>query len=52
VGTVCFAWASKEAGCEAQTCHFTGDRAEVREQSVRHALRGLIERVDSPTVFA
>ncbi len=52
VGTVCFAWASKDGGCEAQTCYFTGDRAEVREQSVRHALRGLIERVDSPTVFA
>jgi nicotinamide-nucleotide amidase len=52
VGTVCFAWASKEGGCEAQTCLFAGDRAEVREQSVRHALRGLIERVDSPTGFA
>jgi nicotinamide-nucleotide amidase len=52
VGTVCFAWASKDGGCEAQTCYFSGDRAAVREQSVRHALRGLIERVDSPTVFA
>lgn len=45
VGTVCFAWASKEGGCEAQTCYFSGGRAEVREQAVRHALRGLIERV-------
>lgn len=45
VGTVCFAWSRKDAGCEAQTCFFSGDRAAVREQSVRHALNGLIERV-------
>jgi nicotinamide-nucleotide amidase len=50
VGTVCFAWASKEAGCEAQTCYFTGDRAEVREQSVRHALRGLLERIGAQSI--
>lgn len=65
VGTVCFAWAGREAGdnaggevdCEtgdeigrgingeAQTMHFTGDRAAVRAQAVRHALRGLLERL-------
>jgi len=47
VGTVCFAWAGKDGGCEAQTCHFSGDRAAVREQSVWHALNGLIERLGS-----
>jgi nicotinamide-nucleotide amidase len=47
VGTVCFAWASKEGGCEAKTCLFSGDRASVREQSVRYALNGLIDRVES-----
>lgn len=52
VGTVCFAWAAKEAGCEAQTCHFTGDRAEVREQAVRHALRGLLERLVGSAISA
>ena len=52
VGTVCFAWASKEGGCEAQSCRFTGDRAAVREQSVRHALTGLLERITSATVNA
>ena len=31
VGTVCFAWAEKDGGCEAQTCHLSGDRAEVRQ---------------------
>ncbi len=52
VGTVCFAWASKDGGCEAQTCRFTGDRAAVREQSVRYALTGLLERITSVTVNA
>lgn len=52
VGTVCFAWARKDGGCEAQTCLFDGDRAAVREQSVRHALRGLNERIESATYSA
>ena len=52
VGTVCFAWASKEGGCEAQTCLFSGDRASVREQSVRYALNGLIDRVESAVYSA
>jgi nicotinamide-nucleotide amidase len=50
VGTVCFAWAQKNAGCEAQTCHFPGARQTVREQSVGHALRGLIERTQAATL--
>ncbi|MBK6355355.1 MAG: nicotinamide-nucleotide amidase [Betaproteobacteria bacterium] len=52
VGTVCFAWASKEGGCEAKTCLFSGDRASVREQSVRYALNGLIDRVESAVYSA
>ena len=52
VGTVCFAWAEKDGGCEAQTCLFTGDRAAVREQSVRHALQGLIRRLETTPLFA
>lgn len=52
VGTVCFAWASDEGGCEAQTCQFTGDRAAVREQSVRHALKGLLERLSAQSLIA
>lgn len=46
VGTVCFAWAAKAGGCEAQICHFSGERAAVREQTVRHALRGLLARLE------
>lgn len=52
VGTVCFAWAAKDGGCEAQTCHFAGDRAAVREQSVRHALRGLFQRLGTIPMLA
>lgn len=50
VGTVCFAWAQKDGGCEAQTCRFAGDREAVRAQSVRHALQGLLERLASATL--
>lgn len=52
VGTVCFAWARQGAGCQAQTRHFSGDRAAVREQSVRHALMVLLERVGECTMLA
>ena len=52
VGTVCFAWARKEGGCEAQTCHLAGDRQAVRAQSARHALLGLLERLDTATTAA
>lgn len=45
VGMVCFAWAYRDDGCEAQTCLFSGDRAEVRAQSVCHALAGLLKRI-------
>lgn len=52
VGTVCFAWAQRDAGCEAQTCRFAGDRASVREQAVHHALRGLLTRIEISTFSA
>jgi len=45
VGTVCFAWAQKDGGCVAETCHFDGDREAVRAQSVRHALNGLLAQM-------
>ncbi|MCL2636450.1 MAG: CinA family protein [Betaproteobacteria bacterium] len=52
VGTVCFAWAAKEGGCAAQTRQFAGDRAAVREQSVRHALRGLLQCFEAAPALA
>lgn len=50
VGTVCFAWAQRDGGCEAQTCVFAGERAAVREQSVIHALWGLLARIEASFV--
>ncbi|MBV8658708.1 MAG: CinA family protein [Burkholderiales bacterium] len=41
VGTVCFAWATP-SGTHSETCHFNGDRAAVRRQTVDHALAGLL----------
>ena len=47
VGTVCFAWVVMDEAAQSETMHFDGDRAQVREQSVRHALGGLLLRVAS-----
>lgn len=41
VGMVCFAWQAGERQ-HTQTCLFAGDRAAVRQQSVKQALSGLI----------
>lgn len=47
VGMVCFGWALRGRETEVETAHLPGDRAAVREASVSHALRGLLERLDS-----
>ncbi|WP_428772897.1 CinA family protein [Vibrio sp.] len=39
VGTVCFAWADSSGWQHVQTCHFDGDRGQVRTQAVNHALQ-------------
>lgn len=52
VGTVCFAWARREGGCEAVTAHFPGDRAAVRARAVAFALEGLLVRLDGRTAVA
>lgn len=44
VGTVCFAWAGPDGRLDAETRRFAGERADVRAQSVAHALRGLLAR--------
>lgn len=41
VGTVCFGWATPTQ-TQTETHRFSGDRQQVREQSVAHALAGLI----------
>lgn len=42
VGTVCFAWAVRNGEAQSATLHFSGDRDQVRRESVRYALNQLI----------
>jgi nicotinamide-nucleotide amidase len=46
VGTVCFGWAAVDGGIDVETCHFVGDREQVRRQSVAYAMRGILQRTD------
>lgn len=43
VGTVCFAWADDSGWLLVETQCFSGDRASVRDQAVRYALKVLTE---------
>ncbi|MES2534408.1 MAG: CinA family protein [Pseudomonadota bacterium] len=45
VGTVCFGWATKD-GTHTERLVFSGDRRSVREQTVAHALQGLIRFIE------
>jgi nicotinamide-nucleotide amidase len=45
VGTVCLAWAGGDRATTSMTCHFAGDREQVRYQAVQTALEGLIKQV-------
>ena len=47
VGTVCFAWATKDGRARAETRRFAGDREAVRRQSVERALQGVLELLDA-----
>jgi nicotinamide-nucleotide amidase len=43
VGTVCFAWMRADGQVRSATAQFTGDREQVRRQSVVLALNGLLQ---------
>jgi nicotinamide-nucleotide amidase len=45
VGTVCFGWANGDA-VHTERLVFTGDRHSVREQTVVHALQGLLRFIN------
>jgi nicotinamide-nucleotide amidase len=45
VGTVCFGFARKSGEVCSETVVFSGNRSEVREQAVAHALTGLLQRL-------
>jgi nicotinamide-nucleotide amidase len=50
VGMVCFGWARRGGATDVETLHFPGDRAAVREATVRHALRGVLERLGDASI--
>ncbi len=47
VGTVCFGWALRDNAVHAESCLFDGERNSIREQSVEHALSGLLKLLES-----
>jgi len=47
VGTVCFAWSTRDGETRTAQAHFEGDRAVVREQSELMAVQGLIDILES-----
>ena len=50
VGTVCFGWAVRKPSgisSDSDSQRFEGNRNEVRVQSVAHALRGVLDRLES-----
>ena len=47
VGTVCFAW-SMNGKTHTERIHLDGDRQSIREQSVAHALKGLLQFLATP----
>lgn len=44
VGTVCFGW-SVAGKIHAETIYFTGDRDQIRQQSIQHSLDRLIQLI-------
>jgi nicotinamide-nucleotide amidase len=46
VGTVCFAWQRRGRAARVETQHFSGDRNNVRQQAVLHALRVLLNELE------
>lgn len=48
VGTVWFGW-TVAGQTEAEVMHFDGDRHAVRQATVNHALRGLVQRIAAHT---
>ena len=45
VGTVWFAWKFPKKPIVSEVCHFTGNRAAVRQQTVAHALKQILHNL-------
>ena len=48
VGSVCFAWGTKDGSRRSETKRYSGDREAVRRQSVEHALKGVLALLAAP----
>lgn len=46
VGTVWFAWKLPKKSIISEVCHFSGDRAAIRAQTVKHALHQLVNNLE------
>ncbi len=51
VGTVCFGFADLSGWQQIETCHFNGNRAEVRQQVVHYALATVVDYLQSGSNF-
>lgn len=47
VGTVCIAWQLPAQAVHVQTCHFSGNRQQIRHDAVKHALQILLQRLSA-----
>ncbi len=45
VGTVWFAWKLPKKAMFSEVCHFKGDRQSIRQQTVAHALKQLLDNL-------
>lgn len=51
VGTVWFAWALATGEIQTELKHFSGERIEIQQQAVAHALEGLLIRINAVDVI-
>lgn len=49
VGTVCFAWGGLHYPSHSTTRHFSGDRAEIRQQAAAYCLQMLLAMLENPS---
>lgn len=52
VGTVCFAFSRGPDRTITERCHFNGDRRAVREQSIAHAIKGMMSFLRDKSITA
>ena len=45
VGTVCFGWSFRNGEAETERIVFSGDRSQVRFETIEHALQGMLKRI-------